>query len=627
MDDFEKELKFGFLDEAAQAVADVEQCFLSLEADPKNEENLNKIFRLAHNLKGSSKAVGFSQFGDFTHEFENFILKVKKGELEPTAGIISLLLEANDFVQTFIEGLKQDLDARFDYVDLLNKMKNPVDASKNEVLLVESAEETITSVSENKPEASMTLEDTQTILSEEAFAAEVGKAMLEAEQAINNKSNAVDLKIAIEQDQSNNKESTSKESAAAPRQQVGSPSKHSGAEENIRVSLSKVESLLNYVGEMVILQSVLREQIQYSESPLLKKTVQMLGKVSKELQDTAMGLRMVPLKPVFQKMVRIVRDTSVALGKEVQLNLTGEDVELDKTVLDKLSDPLVHLIRNAVDHGIESPNARQQAGKSFKGVVHLKAFHSSGKLVIEVIDDGGGLSPEKLIRKATEKGILKSGATMTDKEAFALIFAAGFSTKEQVTDVSGRGVGMDVVRTNIQEMGGEVTIDSVLGKGTTFRIILPLTLAIVDSMVVTYSNHKFVIPLTHVHETVPTKDHQIRAATGIGDVILLRGENLPIYRLGDFFGIASHTPSADMITVIIRTGPEPFALMIDDILGQFQVVIKQLGPELQNIKGISGITILGDGRPSLILEPSDLIKRKLSSNYKPLKSTIGAKAI
>ncbi|MFN8943638.1 MAG: chemotaxis protein CheA, partial [Pseudobdellovibrionaceae bacterium] len=302
------------------------------------------------------------------------------------------------------------------------------------------------------------------------------------------------------------------------------------------------------------------------------------------------------------------RDTAAVLGKEVGITLVGEDSELDKTVLEKINDPLVHLVRNSVDHGIESTANRLAAGKPAKGEVKLAAFHESGKFIIEVSDDGGGLNPDKLIKKAVEKKLIKPDSKLTDSEAYQLIFLPGFSTKEQVTDVSGRGVGMDVVKTNITDLGGEVEISSQLGKGSTFRISLPLTLAIIESMIVRVENQKFVIPMAHISETLQPKD-QIQA-TQMGDVMMLRGENLPMFRLADFFQIPSQSIAKQMMAMIIRSQGHGFAILVDEILQQSQVVFKQLGPELANYKGVTGSTILSDGKPAFILEPSELFHRK-----------------
>lgn len=563
MDDFEKELKIGFLDEASQAISETEQCFLSLESDQNQADNINKIFRLAHNLKGSSKAVGFTQFGEFTHEFESLILKIKNNQLPINKIIVSLLLEGNDFLMQMVGELKGNLEAQFQFSELLEKFKNPP-SEVAQASEVKKSESVVTQIEVEKVE-------------EEKFQLPVS-------------------------------EKTVKKATIS-------------AEENIRVSVLKLEKLVNFVGEMVILHSVIKEKAAESRSVSLIKTIHELEKVGKEIQEISMGLRLVPIKPVFQKMNRIVRDTASALGKNVDLILHGEETELDKTILDKISDPLTHLVRNAVDHGVESAEKRIQAGKTEKANVYLRAFNRSGRLMIEVQDDGGGLNAEFLVKKAVQKGILKENAQLTDKEAFNLIFAPGFSTKEVVTDVSGRGVGMDVVKTNILDLGGEVNITSNLGKGTMFQISLPLTLAIMDAMTVTYSNQKFVIPLSHVHETVPTKDYVIQKSQLMGDVLLLRGENIKLVRLGDLFGIRSSHHTDHMITMVIRTGPVPFAILVDDILSQGQVVVKAMSPDLMGLIGISGSTILGDGKPALILEPADLLKRKVQNLYTPQNIT------
>jgi two-component system chemotaxis sensor kinase CheA len=322
-----------------------------------------------------------------------------------------------------------------------------------------------------------------------------------------------------------------------------------------------------------------------------------------------MSLRMVPIKPTFLKMQRIVRDTAQAVGKDVGIRLVGEDAELDKTVLERISDPLVHLVRNSVDHGIESAESRRARGKPERGMVTLVAAHHAGRFVLEVQDDGAGLDPDKLVKKAIEKKLVQPGAQLTEKEAIQLIFAPGFSTKELVTDVSGRGVGMDVVKTNIRELGGEIEIRSVKGEGTTFRIELPLTLAIVDAMVLACSKQRFVIPLSQIHETLQPKPEMAKT-TAIGSILLLRGETLPMFFLGDFFNVPCKRDATQATALVIRAPQLSFALVVDEILGQQQVVVKQLNRDLnKRVSGVSGTTILGDGRPSLIIEAAELIKR------------------
>ncbi|MEQ1722108.1 MAG: chemotaxis protein CheA, partial [Pseudobdellovibrio sp.] len=444
MDDFEKELKQGFLDEAEQSITDVEQSFLSLETDPHNNEHINQIFRLAHNLKGSSKAVGFDQFGQFTHQFESFVLRIKNNDLKANSAVISLLLKTTDFIKLMIQGLRNNLDASFEVESLLNEMKN---FSQTVAVVAEPTVET--------------------------------KEISDATEA-----SVISFPEKVAQ-----KAHVHVAAAVTP---VAHDNKNVTHDESIRVAMSKVEKLLNSVGEMVILQSVLEQNSASNNFSDAKKTIGQLSKVAKEIQDISMGLRMVPVKTTFQKMQRIVRDTAQLLNKDVNLTLFGEETELDKSVLENINDPLVHLIRNSVDHGIESTQNRVASGKPAQGNVILKAFHRSGRLVLEVIDDGGGLDAQKLKNIAIHKGILNETDVLSESESFKLIFAPGFSTKAEVTEVSGRGVGMDVVKTNIEKLGGEIQIESFLGKGTTIRITLPLTMAIVDGLVATYNNQKYI---------------------------------------------------------------------------------------------------------------------------------------
>lgn len=560
MDAFELELKQGFLDEAAQLLEDTEQCFLGLEGSGGDPSLLEKIFRLAHNLKGSSRAVGFEQMGAFTHEFENFLLKLKNKELAVSPGAVTLLLKANDFIKTMVAGLKSDVTATFEFADLVAQFHSA------------SGGEAAPEVPAAAPEAVPAHEDM-------ASAPEAAPAAIEEAVAA----------IAPPPPPAN------KRAPAPP------------ADESIRVSLARVEKLIDFIGELSILQAVLRQQSQASGSELLRKTVSQMGKVSKEIQDISMGLRMIPVKQTFQKMQRIVRDTAGMLDKKVNLILEGEETELDKTVLENIGDPLVHLIRNAVDHGVELPADRVKAGKPEVGTICLRAFHQGGRLVLEIQDDGKGINADVLTRKAIEKGILKPGTTLPEREAVNLIFHAGFSTKEVTTEVSGRGVGMDVVRTNIEALSGEIDIKTKVGEGTTFRISLPLTLAIIDGLVIVAGTDRLVVPLAQVHETIHVQPSQIEKRSGVGELFVLRGEPLPVFHLAALMGRAA--PLAEPIGLVVRGSFGTFVLLVEDILWQQQVVVKKLGLELQGLKGFGGSTILGDGHPALILETEEIIRR------------------
>lgn len=583
VDDFERELKVGFLDEAAQALSDVEQAFLALESDPNNQSTIDQIFRLAHNLKGSSKAVGFEEMGAFTHEFESLLLKIKNKDIVANSAVVNLLLRCTDHLNLMIGELKQNLDASVDSKSLISELQN-VDS-----ILADS--ESVASFEIDNEISAADLQVFQQISESDPFGSKS-----DDEVAVASRAPLQNVSIPTVQQELDKKPVQS------------SASQNSNSDESIRISLKKLERLIEYVGEMAILQAVLKEQSLDERNQLTRKTIHQLGKVGKEIQDISMSLRMVPIKPTFQKMQRIVRDTAMSLGKDIKFETIGEETELDKTVLERINDPLVHLVRNSVDHGIEDAQRRLQVGKPSQGKVILSASQEAGKLVIRIVDDGGGIDPQKLRKVAESKGIVKSSAVLTDKECINLIFAPGFSTKEQVTDVSGRGVGMDVVKTNIKDLGGEIDIETNIGKGTTFKISLPLTLAIIDGMAVKCGDEKFILPLSHVHESVKPSIDDIKHTTGVGPMLLLRGETLPIFRLSGLFNRKSNLADHDSIAVVIRTGNMPFAMLVDDIIGQFQVVTKQLSPELQHLKGVTGTTILGDGKPALIVEPAELVR-------------------
>ena len=635
MDDFERELKVGFLEEASQLLTDAEQCFLVLESNPSDSPTIEKIFRIAHNIKGSSKAVGFDALGAFTHEFESFLLKCKNGQMAIVPETISLLLKCNDHVKAWVEALKADLEANLDNATLIGELHAFVAPdAQTEVspsTPPESNEDTFSAadvaVMENvlNQLVDESIETAEPVVATPAPSVDPFEAM-QAMVAASLAAEATPIVPAAAESAPVKAETSVEPAKVIELKPPTTPAKpatpatggQSGAaDESIRVSLARLEKLINFVGELVILQTVLKEQAYGSNPVILRRTIQQMGKVTKEVQDISMGLRMVPLKQTFQKMQRIVRDTSGILGKKVSLQLEGDETEVDKTVLEALGDPLVHLIRNAVDHGIETPADRVAKGKPETGTVKLFAYHQGSKLVIEVKDDGGGIPAERLKQKAIEKGILKPGQTISEKEAVHLIFHPGFSTKAQVTEVSGRGVGMDVVKTNIEQLQGEIIVDTVLGQGSTFKIILPLTLAIIDGMVIRCGDEKFVIPLAHVHESVKLDAKDIKFATGMGEVLFLRGENLPIFRLGSFLAKKRvGKVDTDQIAVIIRSQGRPFAAFVDDVIGQQQVVIKKLGAEVQHIKGYSGSAILGDGKPALILELSELVLAQSSGIMK-----------
>lgn len=582
MSDFELEIRRVFLDEARQTLEECEACYLELEGSPGNHETYEKLFRLAHNLKGSSKAVGFLEIARFTHELETFFIPFKAGGKQLSSEVSSFLLRCNDVLQkavdTYRDGgtrLPREFESCYEALRELNSGRTPaVLMAKTTPLVPES--DVAPMPQGAMPQGAMPPQDGDIIWVNPLQQSSQGSAPAQT----------------------------------APRESATSVGAGLPSEESIRVALGRIEKLQNAVGELVILETVLRDQILATMNPRLKKTLHQLERTTREVQDLSMGLRLVPMKQLYGKLNRIVRDTALTVNKQVEFVTEGENTEVDKIVLDRISDPLVHMVRNAVDHGIEETAADRTAqGKSPTGKVTLRSYHKSGALIVDLEDDGRGLSAEALVRKAVEKGLLRSDARLTEQEAFQIIFLPGFSTKHQVTEVSGRGVGMDVVKRNIEAAQGRIFIESVPGKGSLFRIQIPLTLAIVDALVVREGGERYVIPLNHIHESMKVLPDDVRESTSLGRILVLRGENIPVFDLHRVFRAAMPTTPAvaERIAIVVRSGEHPVALLVDDIVGRQQVVVKPLGDDLRQPRGLVGGAILGDGRAALILEPWELV--------------------
>jgi two-component system chemotaxis sensor kinase CheA len=382
---------------------------------------------------------------------------------------------------------------------------------------------------------------------------------------------------------------------------------------SIRVSVEKIDELMNTVGELVITQAMLSQlgsKLEGNTAEKLRAGLAQLERNMRELQESVMRVRMLPINVVFSRFPRMVRDLAQRLGKQVDLKLTGEQTELDKTVLEKIGDPLVHLVRNSIDHGIEMPEKRTAAGKSPAGTVHLDACHRGGNIAVEVSDDGGGLDKNRILAKAKERGLVGANDVLTDEQIYELIFLPGFSTAEKTTDVSGRGVGMDVVRRNIKELGGKIELRSEYGKGSRTIITLPLTLAIVDGQSVSVGGETYIVPLISIVESMQLKASSVSRLSGRGEVFSFRGYYLPIIRLHELFGIEPRTRVLDEGLVVVAEGEghQRIGLFVDDLLGQQQVVIKSLEANYGHVEGVSGATILGDGSVALILDIPGLIR-------------------
>ena len=407
-----------------------------------------------------------------------------------------------------------------------------------------------------------------------------------------------------------NKASTPK-AAAKKTAASGKESTKSSEATSIRVSTDKIDSLVNLVGELVITQSMLGQlgsEFDMSKLASLQEGLAQLDHNTRELQESVMRIRMLPISFTFSRFPRMVRDLSKQLGKKIELKLSGEQTELDKTVMEKIGDPLVHLVRNALDHGLESPEERLAAGKSETGTITLNAFHQSGNIMIQIIDDGRGLNKEKVRNKAIANGVIGEHENLSDEQVQDLIFQPGFSTAEQVTDVSGRGVGMDVVRRNIQELNGGIEVSSVEGQGSTFTVRLPLTLAILDGQLIQVGAQTFIVPLVSIVESLQPNMDLVNHVAGGCDVFRLRDEYIPIIKLWEVFGAEpSSRDLSESLLVVVEVGSSKVAIVVDELLGQQQVVIKSMETNYQKVEGISGATILGDGTVSLILDVTDLV--------------------
>jgi two-component system, chemotaxis family, sensor kinase CheA len=617
MDDFELELKMDFLSESEDLLANAEEAFLRLESERNNDLLLNEIFRLAHNLKGTSKAVGFDQLAELTHVAENLILKLKDKSIPVTNNVVSILLEFKDKVNEIVENLKIDINSRFDIESLKEKI----------TLSIEQKGEQQEKNSEDVHEVNDSIISDAALesLRESGFSEEDIRQMLGDQVEDNPKENKIlefnNIPVfGVEQEVSAQEVKSEKiQQMVLPEIAVTKNPENNKEEESIRVKLSRIDSLNNVIGELVILQTVLmQKRFEFITDDLSNKSIGMMGKLFKELQDISMSLRMLPLKQTFQKMTRIVRDTSKTLGKEVQLHLRGENTEVDKTVLEKIADPLVHIIRNAVDHGLESNEDRQKNGKNPIGQVELMAYHEGSNLVIQITDDGKGINPDVIRKKAIEKGVIKENSNLSDNEIINLIFHPGFSTKEEVSEVSGRGVGMDVVKTNIEMLGGEVKLRSKVEEGSSFKIVLPLTMAIIEGIVIELQGDKFVIPLSQIFEITQIQENAIERFSGVSQLFTLRGEVLPLFNLNMKLGKQLNKNTKNYTVIIVRGLVAPFGVIVDDIINQQQIVIKKLGHDLAKMKGVVGSAIMADGKPSLIIDLFELYRDdlKISNNKK-----------
>lgn len=595
-----KNIFFEFMEESNSYLEDIESSILRLEKRKNDLSIVNEIFRPFHTIKGNCGYLGFKEIGRVCHSIETLLDGVRNSTIPVNQQIIDILLGGVDMVKRLRLSLPWGVKDRIGLTDNDLSQYPECDAVDTDPLIqrIDTLLNLSSSIKDNKgaPKIGEIL-----LASGDITEDQLNRALRLQERRLGEI--LVDEGIVPE-----DKVKTALEIQEYQKTNVRAPA---GA---IKVDTEKVDSLVNLVGELVITQTLIRENpsIVHLAGQGIQKDISHLGKITREIQDQAMSMRMLPLKQTFQKMMRVVRDVAKKAGKNVDLIISGEDTELDKTVIEEISDPLIHILRNSVDHGVEPPEERRQNGKPEKGVIHLNAFHRGGNIIIEIKDDGRGLCREKILQKAIEKGLLEDATEITDQQIYHMVFQAGFSTAEKVTDISGRGVGMDVVRRNIEKLRGRIDIQSKEGSGTSISIILPLTLAIIDGMVVQAGCEKYIIPTLSIEESFRPKNEEIVTVQNRGEMCHLRGSLLPLVRLSDLYKIEPRYKNPwEALLVVVESDGLRASIMVDELIGQQQVVIKTLGDTFKNIKGIAGGAILGDGKVGLILDVRGLIESAL----------------
>ena len=585
--DADQEMVSLFCSSAQDLLQDIEQGVLVLEENPNESTTIDTVFRAFHTFKGNAGVMNFVVLQRLTHELESLLDAARRGTFQLGRESIDLILQGADILKRYVTELSSQLSG----VEVGRKISLPIPS------LVRRAHRMLTTGSGPVPAKS----SAPVVQNRAPASVEIPAISSTTVQPIPTPVFAATQPVA---------------SPEPPAKQVA-PTKQAPASSAVgivRVDTLKLDGLIDLVGELVIAQSMVVQNpdLKNITSEHLSRSLGQLRGITSDLQRTAMSLRMVPIRNTFQKMARLVRDLAAQQGKEIQLVLEGEDTELDRNIVEELSDPLIHMIRNSADHGIEATDRRIADGKPRAGTITLRAFHQGGFIVIQIQDDGKGLVPDRILAKAVERGLVKPDNSLDEQEIFELIFAPGFSTAEQITDVSGRGVGMDVVRRNIEKMRGKIEIQSVAGAGTTFTLFVPLTLAIIEGLLVGVGDQRYIIPTLSVRESFRPLPGMVTTVHGRGEMVHVRGRLTPMLRLGDHL----HTPvnavdPTQGIVVVVEAGQDSRCLLVDELIGKQEVVIKSLGEMFHNQTAFAGAAILGDGRVGLILDIHALVKLKL----------------
>ncbi|MDX1250750.1 MAG: chemotaxis protein CheA [Gammaproteobacteria bacterium] len=684
-----------FFEESFEGLDLMESGLLDLNAGDADIDLINTIFRAAHSIKGGSATFGFKLIPEFTHIMETLLDEMRDKRRQVTEESVNVLLQSVDCLRDMLaserDGSHLDLDRVKQHQEMLQKIFNDKELSPVSVVSNGSRERNdqepgisgwrikflpfknllskgndpvrmfrelsllgdfkVTVDTSRLPaffslvpeecdlcwelilKGDVTKESVHEIFEWVEDDCELDILPLSSEMSAGG--------MAEKSDPASADEKEKKEGSRIPEDirkdvsRVGEKRNTQPSSENssIRVGIDKIDGLINMVGELVIIQSMLAQlgkDFDMNQLGKLRDGLSQLERNTRELQENVMRIRMLPISFAFNRFPRMVHDLSQKMGKEIELKMSGENTELDKTVMEKIVDPLVHLVRNSVDHGIEMPEVRRENGKPETGLLHLNAYHKGGNIVIEISDDGAGLNKEKILRKARERGLVKEDEVVSEEGINDLIFLPGFSTAEIVSDVSGRGVGMDVVKRNIHALGGKIEVVSSEGKGTSFIIRLPLTLAILDGQLVSAGDQIYIIPLVSIIESLQITESNVNLIAGKAEVYKLRDEYIPIIRLYDVFNIPPrNTDLKGGLLVVVEGDGKKAGVLVDDLLDQQQVVIKSLETNFKRVEGVSGATILGDGTVALIMDVSSLIRlshQAGSINSRPLTFFANSKA-
>lgn len=639
----------AFFVEAIELLAQMEQLLLEIDVASPDSEQLNAIFRAAHSIKGGAATFGFTALTETTHVLETLLDRARHGQLRLSGPMIDAFLETKDALQEQLTAYQAGKEPEAERVAQICAVLQQLARESGEgaaspapaAAPVAAAAPAPAPAAASSPSGALRIRFARLSDSEcELLVGELGNLGNVASRTRSNDQLTVMLETTCEPediiavccfviDESQidisreaadaavappsaapvaapapAAEASAKPNSAAPAA-AAQPAAAAKESSSIRVDVEKVDQLINLVGELVITQSMLTQAATMLDPVIYERFLSGLGHLernARDMQESVMSIRMMPMDYVFSRFPRVIRDVSAKLGKQVRLDTFGKETELDKGLIERIIDPLTHLVRNSLDHGIETPDIRLAKGKEATGQLLLSAQHHGGNIVIEVSDDGAGLNREKILAKALQQDLPVS-ETMPDEEVWQLIFAPGFSTADQVTDISGRGVGMDVVKRNIQEMGGHVEIQSRGGRGTTTRIVLPLTLAILNGMSVKVGSEAYILPLSYVIESLQPLAEHLHSITSEGHVIKVRGEYLPLIELHRVFDVSgAQVNPTQGILVIVQADDARFALLVDELLGQHQVVVKNLETNYRKVPGISAATILGDGSVAFIID-------------------------